>query len=180
MPYKDKNMPSQKKIDTVAELTETVKERPIAILAEYRGLKHSQMTDLRRSCRKLDARFVVVKNRLMKLALQNAGQPAIDDLLVDTTVIAFTAGDPSPLAKMLSDYARKNEALQIKGALVDGTKYTAEQVKVLATLPPREIIMSQVAGGVVGGVRGIACGLNELMAGLARVIDQVAQQKAAA
>jgi large subunit ribosomal protein L10 len=172
-------MPNPKKEQTVAELTELIRERPIAILADYRGLNNTQMIDLRRKCREQDVQFMVVKNRLFKLVLKDAGRPALDELLIGPTAIAFARDDPAPACKTLVDYAKSHDALNVKGALVDDVVYTAAQVKTIASLPPPEVIYAQIAGGVVGGVRGIACGLNELLAQLARAIGAVAEKQAA-
>lgn len=172
-------MPNPKKEKIVNQVAELVRQSPVAILAEYRGLKHSEMTELRRACRKEGARFMVVKNRLLRLALKQAGRVPIDQLLVGPTAVMLAQGDAAPSCKLLSDYAKKHDELKLKGALIEDTVYSGEQVRVMATLPPREVIYAQIAGAVVGGVRGIASGLNELMAQLARLMNAVAEKKAA-
>jgi large subunit ribosomal protein L10 len=172
-------MPNPKKEQKVAEIVETLREHSIAILTDYRGLSHAEMTQVRAACREKGARFVVIKNRLLKLALKEAEQPDMGELLVGPTAIAFTRGDPAPTCKALVDYAKIHDALEMKGALIDGVVYGAEQIKTIASLPPAEVIYAQIAGGVVGGVQGIAAGLNELLAQLARVMNAVATKQAA-
>ena len=132
---------------TVAELTESFTSATAAVLTEYRGLTVKQITDLRVALG-ADTTYAVVKNTLTKIAAANAGLSGLDVLLAGPTAVAFVSGDPVNAAKALRDFAKANPALVVKGGVMDGKALTADEIKKLADLESREVLLSKMAGAL--------------------------------
>ena len=135
------------KAATVAELSEQFRSSEAAVLTEYRGLSVAALKQLRRALGD-DASYAVTKNTLTKIAARDAGMEGLDDLLVGPTAIAFITGDVAGVAKGLRDFAKANPALVIKGGVMEGRFLDAEQVKKLADLESREVLLARLAGGM--------------------------------
>ena len=137
------------KAAAVAELTERFSSAGGAVLTEYRGLTVKALKELRRSLGE-DATYAVSKNTLTTIAARQAGVEGIDDLLVGPTAIAFIDGDPVVVAKGLRDFARNNPQLVIKGGVLDGKPLTPDDVRKLADLESREVLLGKAAGAMKG------------------------------
>jgi large subunit ribosomal protein L10 len=131
----------------VAELTDKFRDSNAAVLTEYRGLTVAQLKTLRRSLGS-NANYAVVKNTLTKIAANEAGISELDDLFTGPTAVAFVAGDPVESAKALRDFAKDNPALIIKGGVLDGKALSADDIKKLADLESREVLLAKLAGGL--------------------------------
>lgn len=140
-------MASPDKVAAVAELKERFSSAAGVVLTEYRGLSVPALQELRRALGE-DATYRVSKNTLTKIAAKEAGVEGIDDLLSGPTAIAFIEGDPVNVAKGLRDAAKDNEQLQIKGGVLDGKILTVDEVKKLASLESREVLLGKLAGGM--------------------------------
>ena len=130
---------------TVAELTEKFSSSTAILLTEYRGLTVAQLKELRRSI-SADATYAVAKNTLLKIAAKNAGVTAFDGHLAGPSAIAFVHGDAVNVAKKLRDFAKANPLLVVKSGLLDGVALSAEEVKKLADLETREVLLAKAAG----------------------------------
>jgi large subunit ribosomal protein L10 len=139
-------MPKTEKVEKVEKLTAEFTSATGAVLADFRGLTVTDATQLRRSLREADARFVVAKNTLARLAVKGAGLDELLPMLEGPTAITFLKGDAVAGAKVLLDMSKRFPALQIKGALVDGTVMGEEQAKSLATLESKEVSFGKLAG----------------------------------
>lgn len=165
-------MPTEKKIQAVGRLAELLARSPVVIATHYRGLTVGQMVGLRGRLRPLGVEYHVVKNSLARLAGEEAGRPELASLLSGPTAIAFGAGDPVALAKALQDYVRTSRTpLTLGGALLDGKRLTAGEVATLATLPPREVLLSQLLGGLQGPLYGLVYVLNASLRNLMGVLQ---------
>ena len=133
----------------VAELTEKFSSSAGVVLTEYRGLTVKALKELRRNLGE-EATYAVSKNTLTTIAAREAGVPGIEEHLVGPTAIAFIDGDPVTVAKGLRDFARTNPLLVIKGGVLDGKFLSAENVRQLADLESREVLLAKVAGGMQG------------------------------
>jgi large subunit ribosomal protein L10 len=133
--------------DTVAELTESFSSSTAALLTEYRGLTVKQLKELRRALG-ADTTYAVVKNTLTTIAARNAGLAGLDELLAGPTAVAFVKGDPVSAAKGLRDFAKANPALVVKGGVMDGKALTADEIKKLADLESREVLLAKLAGAM--------------------------------
>lgn len=173
-------MPKAEKTALVAEIKDRFNAASGVIMADYRGLTVKRMQALRSQLREAGADLKVYKNTLTQIALRELALPSMDDMLEGPTVFVFATGDPVPAAKTLADFAKEAKVLELKGGFVDGTVIDAEQVKALASLPSREVLVAQVMGLLVSPVRGFMSMCNASVSAFARVVRAVADQKAAA
>ncbi|MFD7873945.1 50S ribosomal protein L10 [Streptomyces sp. NPDC059378] len=137
------------KAAAVAELADQFRSSNAAVLTEYRGLTVAQLKTLRRSLGD-DAQYAVVKNTLTKIAANEAGIDTLDDLFNGPTAVAFITGDPVTSAKGLRDFAKDNPNLVIKGGVLDGKALSADEIKKLADLESREVLLAKLAGAFKG------------------------------
>jgi large subunit ribosomal protein L10 len=135
------------KAAAVAELTEEFKSSAGAVLTEYRGLTVAQLRELRGSLG-ADVNYAVVKNTLTKIAAKDAGVGSFDDLLQGPSAIAFIKGDPVTAAKSLRDFAKAHPLLVIKGGVLDGKALGPDEIKKLADLESREVLLAKLAGAM--------------------------------
>jgi large subunit ribosomal protein L10 len=142
---------TQEKIAAVAEITERFQGSSAAVLTEYRGLTMSQLTQLRRALGS-DTTYTVVKNTLTKRAAAEAGFPVPDELLTGPTAIAFIKGDPVEAAKGLRDFSRTNPLLVIKGGVLEGKALSPAEIRQLADVEPREVLLARLAGAMTGSL----------------------------
>lgn len=137
------------KVAAVAELANKFSSSAGVVLTEYRGLSVKALKELRRSLGE-DASYSVSKNTLTTIAAREAGIDAIEEHLAGPTAIAFIDGDPVVVAKGLRDFARTNPQLVIKGGVLDGKFMTSDEVRKLADLESREVLLGKVAGALQG------------------------------
>ncbi len=133
----------------VAELTEKFSSSAGVVLTEYRGLTVKALKELRRNLGD-EATYAVSKNTLTTIAARQAGVAGLDEHLVGPTAIAFIDGDPVTVAKGLRDFSRTNPLLVIKGGVLDGKFLSSDEVRKLADLESREVLLAKVAGGMQG------------------------------
>ena len=156
------------KADAVAELAEAFRSSSAAVLTEYRGLSVKQITALRVALGD-DTSYAVVKNTLTRLAARDAGLQGLDELLAGPTAVAFISGDPVVAAKGLRDFGRTNPALVVKGGVLDGRPLSADEVRRLADLESREVLLGRVAGGLLATLSRAVYLLNAPLAQVARL-----------
>jgi large subunit ribosomal protein L10 len=137
------------KVAAVAELTNRFSSSAGVVLTEYRGLSVKALKELRRSLGD-DASYSVSKNTLTTIAAREAGVDVLEKHLVGPTAIAFIGGDPVVVAKGLRDFARTNPQLVIKGGVLDGKFLTPDEVRKLADLESRDVLLAKVAGALQG------------------------------
>ncbi|MEU8139130.1 50S ribosomal protein L10 [Streptodolium elevatio] len=135
------------KAAAVAELADQFRGSNAAVLTEYRGLTVAKLKELRRSLGE-NAEYAVVKNTLTKIAANEAGISELDDLLEGPSAIAFVSGDPVEAAKSLRDFAKANPLLVIKGGVLEGKALSADEIKKLADLESREVLLAKLAGAM--------------------------------
>jgi large subunit ribosomal protein L10 len=135
------------KVTAVAKLADRFSSSAGVVLTEYRGLSVKALMQLRRSLGD-DASYAISKNTLTTIAAREAGLDAIEEQLIGPTAIAFINGDPVLVAKGLRDFARTNPQLVIKGGVLDGKFMTSDEVRRLADLESREVLLAKVAGAL--------------------------------
>ena len=172
-------MPTQAKIDQVAEIQELLKTNAGFFVVNYRGLSVKESQELRRSLRESGARMSVFKNNLVKRALSEESLPEVD-ALVGPTACVFYETDPVSAAKALKSFAKTHPVLEIKGGLSDGQVVNEEQVKAIADLPSREELIAKLIGTLQNPATKIVRVLNGPAEAFARVVSAIADQKNAA
>ena len=166
------------KAAAVAELAEQFRGSTAAVLTEYRGLTMSQLTTLRRSLGQ-DTTYAVSKNTLTKLAAQDAGLAGLEELLTGPTAIAFVKGDPVEAAKGLRDFAKAHPLLVIKGGVLDGKSLSADEIKQLADLESREVLLAKLAGAMKANLSKAAATFQAPLTQMARLAQALQEKKAA-
>ena len=152
-------------------------ESATAVFAiDYRGISVPQAAELRSKLRESEASFSVVKNRLAKRATEGAGAATLDEHLVGPTALTFVRGDAVIAAKTISDFIKDNGVLAYKGGLMDGDALAPEQFSAIAKLPGVETLRGQLVGLAASPLSGVVRTLNQLLAGLAQQLGQVAEQ----
>lgn len=140
----------------VNEIADKLRASATTVVADYRGLNVSQVTELRKQLREAGVEFQVLKNSLVRRATAAAELSELDEVLTGPTAIAFSREDAVAPAKILNDFAKKNEALEIKGGVVEGRVVGVEQIKELAALPSREGLLSMLLSVLQAPVRNFA------------------------
>jgi large subunit ribosomal protein L10 len=170
-------MAKPEKATAVAEITEQFRASNAAVLTEYRGLTVAQLTQLRKSIGG-NATYAVVKNTLTEIAAKEAGISAFDGKLSGPTAIAFVTGDPVETAKGLRDFAKTFPALVIKGGVLDGKSLSADEVKKLADLESREVLLAKMAGAMKASLNNAAYLFAAPLAQAVRAVDALRQKVA--
>ena len=169
------------KAAAIAELAENFRGSNAAVLTEYRGLTVKQLTTLRNSLRE-HATYAVVKNTLTERAAAEAGVTAFDGHLAGPSAIAFVTGDPVEAAKGLRDFAKANPLLVIKAGVLDGKPLSADEIKKLADLESREVLLAKLAGAMNASLTKAVYLFAAPLSQTARVVDalraKVAEQGA--
>lgn len=143
-------MPTEKKLQTVAELKELAARADLAVGAAYTGLSVAEMNQLRRALRAAGLEAHVVKNRLFQIAAAEAGRTEAGALAEGPTMIVFATGDVVAGAKAIVEYARTaRNAFQPRKAYLSGQVHDARVLQELSELPPREVLIGQLAGAVI-------------------------------
>ena len=168
-------MPTEAKQAAVAELAELLKEADTTIVSDHRGLSVADLLKVRRELREKDITYRIIKNRLAKIAAEQAGRAELIPLLMGPSAIAFGAADESTLAKGLLD-ATKPYKVEIRGAGMNGETVDGAAVTALAALPGREALLAQLAGGMASPLSTmaglLAAPLRDLGYGLAQLQEQ--------
>jgi large subunit ribosomal protein L10 len=164
----------------VAELKEKLDQARAAIITDYRGLNVAALTELRRRMREQGLEYKVVKNTLTRFAARELGLDDLEPYLEGPTAIAFSYEDPVAPAKVIMGFAKEHKQLEIKAGLLRGKVIRPEGVKELADLPPREILLAQVLGGLQAPIAGLANVLNGVPRSLVYALEAIRKQKEAA
>ncbi|MEO6867480.1 MAG: 50S ribosomal protein L10 [Gaiellales bacterium] len=142
-------MNKDQKATVIKDLTARFGETSTLFVADYRGLNMPDITELRSQLRQADAQFSVVKNTLARRAAKDAGLEEVAEMFSGPTAIAFVQGDAAAVAKALKDFAKTREGmLELRGGIMDGNLVSAAQVKDIAELPPREVILAMLLSAV--------------------------------
>jgi large subunit ribosomal protein L10 len=164
------------KAAVIEEVAGQIAEAEAVFAVDYRGISVPQAAELRTRLRDSDAAFRVVKNTLTERAADRAGAEGLKPFLAGPTAIALVRGDAAQVAKALADFRRANNLLEFKGGWMGGDVLTVEQIDAIARLPSREVLYGRLVGMVAAPLTGVASALNNLIAGLARQLSQVAEQ----
>jgi large subunit ribosomal protein L10 len=172
-------MPTEAKRRTVDELREQLSRSSTLIVSEYRGLTVKEIAEIRRSLRKQAVTYKVVKNRLMKIAASTTRGSALDEFLIGPTAIAF-GEDGAGTAKAVIDTMRPYKQVRITGGLLGDRAIDADGVIRLATLPSREVLLSQIAGAFAAPMATTAGLFDAPLRDVAGLLSALVEQRSAA
>lgn len=171
-------MPTERKVQMVAELRELLERAEIAIATTYQGVPMATQNELRRVLADAGAEFQVVKNTLLKRAANEVGQPLFGELTEGATALAIASEDIVAAAKALATFvqSRPNNPIQIRAAVVGGQLVDAAYVRDLATVPPRDELIARIAGGLVAKIAELVGLLQATTREFAGLIEARAKQ----
>jgi large subunit ribosomal protein L10 len=173
-------MPTDAKRQAIAELTELLRSSSALAVADYRGLTVSEMQSVRRSLRANGVQLHVAKNRLLKIAAEEAGRAELTSLLSGPTALASSSGDETALAKALQDALRPySKVVALRGGLLGGVAVDAAAYQRLASLPSRDVLLGRLVGAMAAPMTGMAGVLAANLRNLVGVLSAVADQKRA-
>lgn len=170
-------MPTQAKVESVEALRARLAGVKTAVLTEYRGLTVQQLSDLRKQLKSASAEYKVVKNRLARLALQGSPWERLGPHLKGPTGLVLGRQDAVAVAKALTAFVRNTPALQIKVACIDGQLVQPPELRALADLPPREVLLGWAVAAFQAPLAQLAQTLEGMLRNLVAVLDQVRTKK---
>jgi len=171
-------MARPEKVAEVQAITERLESAQSLVLANYTGLTVQQMTEFRVTCRQNQVDCRVVKNRLAKIACDNADIVVLKDYLKGPTAILFGPESQVDPAKIAVAFAKENKAMGIKGGYVDGLYLDADKVVALSKVPSRDELLAKMMGSINSPATGLTMVINGVASGLTRCIDAMAKQRA--
>lgn len=169
-------MPTQEKLDTVAELKERIEGSQIAVISKYIGIDADQATTLRAKLRAENVEYKVFKNTLAKRALDDLDLSDAVEFMDGPTAWAF-CDDPVAPAKVLKDFGKEAEFVVMSGGILDGKVISSDQLDALASLPSRDVLLAQVVGTIAAPLRNLVGTLNAVPRNFVNVLDQIRKQK---
>jgi large subunit ribosomal protein L10 len=169
----------REKEQTISDLSKKIEGYRAVVLTHYRGLNVEQMNHLRKRLREEKVSYHVIKNTLMRLASKGTDLEKLNDYFEGPTAVAITHGDPILLAKILSEFIRTQPSFAIKVGLIEGRIAPPEEVKALATMPSREVLLAQILGEIQmsgGQVVGAILSILQQMLGVVQArVGQLAE-----
>lgn len=172
-------MPTATKEALVAEIKDRFAASEAVIMADYRGLSVKQMQLLRNKVRDEGGEIKIYKNSLTEIAVRELALPNMDEFLAGPTAFVFIAADPVAPAKVLTTFAKENQALEIKGGIVQNRVVNAEGVKAIAALPSRDQLIAKLLGTMLNPLTGTVRVLSGPARAFVTVVDAIAKEKAA-
>ena len=163
----------------VNELAEKLKASKATFVADYRGLSVEEVNALRRELTKAGVEYRVVKNTLLKLAAKGTGAECLEDHLAGPTAIAIAGDDPVAPAKILSEYAKTKDKFKLKVGSLDGKLLSTEDIRALAELPSREVLLGKLLGTLNAPVTNFVGVLAAVPRSLVQVLGAIRDKKAA-
>ena len=172
-------MPNVKKVELVEELSEKIKMSSALYFTKYTGMNVEQASDLRQSFTDNSVEFVVSKNTLTKLAAEKAGldKDMFNEFLSGQIAIAYAGDDPTAPAKVIKDFSKENECLEVVGLYFDGELYSPEKYKQIASLPSREELLTKFVVALNYPMTSVLYSLKSSMTSLVNALNNLKEQK---
>ncbi len=168
----------EKKRAQVDEIKNKIQNAKGLVIIDYVGLNVMQDTLMRKKLRERGIDYSVLKNRLVKMAFNELGHSEFDEALNGPSAFAFSETDTVEVAKAIAECATEYKKIQIKCGYAEGSFIDANEVKQLAKLPPKEVLLAQMLGSMQSPITNLAYCLNGLISGLAICINQIAEKRA--
>ncbi len=152
----------KQKEEEVKNLAEKFKTAKIILIADYRGITVEDVTKLRNSLRDIKSDYKVIKNNIVKRALNANGENGLDEVLAGPTAVITSEEDYLQPLKVIYKYSKDNEFYKIKGGIVEGKVMSIDELITLAKLPSRQELLGMLAGGLLGAISKLAVGLDQV------------------
>ena len=151
-----------KKQEQVNELAQELKEAKLVLLTDYRGINVTDVTKLRKDLREADAEYKVIKNNIVRRALEANGESALDEVLEGPVALVIGKEDYLAPSKVIYNFTKDHDFYKIKGGIVEGKVMTAEEIITLAKLPSRQELLAKLAGALLGNITKLAVALEQV------------------
>jgi len=171
-------MPTAQKVAIVDEYTKKFKKASSIYIANYSGMDVASVTEVRKKFRENDLEYKVLKNRLAKLALHNAGVSDMDEYLKGVNTFVMSYADPVLPAKIFEEFNKKNEVLAVQAVLFEGKVFVGAEAKAIAKLPTRDALMSQLLGMLQQPMQKLAATLQAPLQKVVGVLNALKEKKA--
>ena len=159
------------------EIKKVLAEAKSAVLVDFIGLTVAEDTELRRKVREAGASYTVYKNTLISIAAKENGIEGLDPVLAKNTAICSSAEDAVAACKVICDFVKDHKKMQLKAGVVEGKVVTVDEVKAVAALPPKEVLVAKMLGSLNAPISGLVRTLNGTAAKIVYVLDAVREQK---
>lgn len=174
-------MKRSEKLQIITEVTEKVSRAKSLFFADFTGISVEQINELRREFRKSGIEYHVLKNTLVRKALESVtGYDKVFDQLVGPTAIAFSYGDPVAPARIMKKFREKYEKLNVKVCVLEKQVYDGSKLNELAKLPSREELVAGILGSIQSPISGVVNAIAAVMRDVVNVIDAIEKQKKSA
>lgn len=174
-------MPSEKILEQKKEVVENLKEKLLKaksiILVDYRGLTVEEDTELRNTLRKANIEYKVIKNAIILFATKDSDLGGLAPYLKGPTALALSYDDELTTSKVLYDFAKKNDKFEVKAGAIEGKIITLDDIKSLASIPSKEVLISKMLGSLNSPIAGLVNVLNGNIRGLVVALNAIAQKK---
>ncbi len=161
----------------ISEIEKELKSRPTFFVAQHATVSASAMDKLRAKLRTVNSRYLVIKNSLGKKALERAKLQGLSDSFSGSCGIAFSSGEPVSPSKILVDFSKENENFKIQKGFVNGEVISLDRIKVLASLPSKEVLIAKVVGGIQAPLSRFVTVLSGTVRRIVTVLDAIAKKK---
>ena len=151
-----------KKQEKVNELAQEIKEAKVVLLTDYRGITVTDVTKLRKDLREADAEYKVIKNNIVKRALDANGETELDSALEGPVALVIGKEDYLEPSKVIYNFTKDHDFYKIKGGVIEGKVMTAEEIITLAKLPSRQELLAKLAGALLGNITKLAVALDQV------------------
>jgi len=176
----EKRPPKPKKVESLRDLNERAARARGIFFTNFKGLTVAEITDLRRQCHQKHVDYLVCKNTFARIAFRGKGYDEVLKHFQGPTALAFGYDDPAVAAKILHEFASKNEKLILKGGVFEGKAVSAKEIEAIKDLPTREAALAMVIAAVFGPVQGFYNVTSAVLRDFVSVIDQIIEKKKAA
>ena len=146
----------------VEELANELKDAKVVLLADYRGINVADVTSLRAELRKVNAEYKVIKNNIVKRALDANGESELDEALEGPVAIVIGKEDYLEPSKVIYNFTKTHDFYKIKGGIIEGKVMSAEEIITLAKLPSRQELLAKLAGALLGNITKLAVALDQV------------------
>lgn len=154
----------KQKEEEVKKLAERLKTAKVILLTDYRGIDVLNVTNLRNDLRNVNAEYKVIKNNIIRRALEMNGETGLNELLEGPTAMVIGDEDYLEPSKVIYNFSKANDFYKIKGGIIDGKVLTAEEIITLAKLPSRQELLAKLAGSLLGNITKLAVALGQVQA----------------
>ena len=146
----------------VKKLAERMKTAKVILLTDYRGIDVFKVTNLRSDLRNVNAEYSVIKNNIIKRALEMNGETGLEDKLEGPTALIMCDEDYLETSKVIYNFSKANDFYKIKGGIIDGKLMTSEEIITLAKLPSRQELLAKLAGALLANITKLAVALDQV------------------